>query len=130
VSLVRWAALAALAVAGSSATPPEASAEIADAFWSPSHNVRCVVEQDAQPANWVIVCRVVSARQSFQMHAKGRVTRVPYRRNESRIALGELAYGHQRAIGPFRCTSMTVGLACSNAAGHGWLLSRSAQAIV
>lgn len=35
-----------------------------------------------------------------------------------------LGYGRTWTRGPFTCTSRTTGLTCSNAAGHGFFLSR------
>ena len=40
-----------------------------------------------------------------------------------------LAYGVTRRFGPYTCTSRPSGLRCTNAAGHGWLLSRQRQAL-
>jgi hypothetical protein len=35
-----------------------------------------------------------------------------------------LRYGRTLRVGGFTCTSRRTGLRCTNAAGHGWLLSR------
>ena len=42
-------------------------------------------------------------------------------RNPSARVLG---YGHSIHVGGFMCTSRRTGLRCTNAAGHGWFLSR------
>jgi hypothetical protein len=38
-----------------------------------------------------------------------------------------IPYGTTRHFGPFKCTSRTSGLTCTNAVGHGWLLSDTHQ---
>jgi hypothetical protein len=38
-----------------------------------------------------------------------------------------LAYGAQRTLGPFTCTSRASGLRCATHAGHGFELSRTRQ---
>jgi hypothetical protein len=35
-----------------------------------------------------------------------------------------LGYGHSIRVGGFTCASRRTGLRCTNAAGHGWFLSR------
>ena len=38
-----------------------------------------------------------------------------------------IPYGTSRRFGPYKCTSRQSGLTCTNAAHHGWTLSRQRQ---
>ena len=62
---------------------------------------------------------------SVSMNRTGRARLVCHGDTALEPSARVVAYGATLRVGPFKCTSRTMGLTCSNASAHGWFLSRA-----
>src|SRR4051812_16636494 len=133
--LIAWAAAALATLAFGAAT---AGASTFHFFRTPSNLIGCVyqtgpaflrcdVMYPTRFENQRNCGEVGDAGRSFTLRRRGSV-QLPCASDTS-FAPGSrvLAYGTSRWFGPFRCTSTNAALRCTNAAGHGWSLSRQNQ---
>jgi len=124
---------AAVAVAIASA----ASADSLTFFRTPSKNIycarekigrtdmlRCDVRRLAHQAPKPKGCKFGWGT-SFGVKARGRAHALCVSDSVFDPHAKTLAYGKTRRFGPFRCTSKTSGLRCSNRSGHGFFLNRT-----
>ncbi|QEC48186.1 hypothetical protein FSW04_11820 [Baekduia soli] len=132
--------LAACVLAGLAVVVPAASAKDSFvAFRTPSGSIGCiyslvggvralrcdvrgVVDPPARPKS----CDL-DYGSAFLLGTTGRARRLCAGDTALDPKANVLAYGHQRRLGPFTCTSRRTGLRCATHAGHGFELSRQAQ---
>jgi uncharacterized protein DUF6636 len=116
---------------------PAASADSITFFRTPSKNIycarekigrsdmlRCDVRQLAHQAPKPKDCKFGWGA-SFGVNARGRAHALCVSDSVIDPHARTLAYGKTRRLGPFRCTSKTRGLRCSNRSGHGFFLNRT-----
>jgi hypothetical protein len=133
----------AVLVASFSAIALSATARAADQivfFTTPSHGIGCVyahpegegrslrcdvldVEHPAKRPAW---CEQ-DYGSSFGLEPRGRAKRLCVGDTAMDPKAPVLQYGKRRHVGPFTCVSRRAGLRCTNAAGHGFDLSRQRQ---
>jgi hypothetical protein len=141
--MVRGAAL--LAIAMLAALPaPRASAQSLMGFKMPSGNIYCIIEPpyEGNPAS-DLRCDIqqmsskpppapkdcpLSWGDAFAVAQDGNAgTRICHGDTTRDESLMTLAYGTQWNEGGYLCKSATSGLTCTNAAGHGFMLSKATQ---
>ncbi len=130
--------LAILAAGLGVAAPSAQAADIVRSFSTPSRNIGCTFSRfdgvwrarcDVFSHTWRAPARPASCDFDWGSAMRmGRTTR-PRFLCVSDAAGGSsiLAYGRTRRIGPFTCRSLQSGLRCTNAAGHGWKLSKQTR---
>jgi hypothetical protein len=118
-------------------TPAGASSSTADndytaarssAFQSPSGNIRCVGETGG--GQYYLRCNISDYDWSYSEGCNGRAFRMTGYSDVSCVSAGirsgsTLRYGRSWYFGPFKCTSRTSGITCTNGAGHGWMLRKA-----
>lgn len=129
--------LASLVLGGASAA---SGRDVLVSFVMPSHRIgcmdtdgggtptflRCDVLDVDHPAARPASCKLDYGH-AFGLTARGRARRLCVGDTAVDPRAKVLAYGRSRRLGPFRCTSRRTGLRCTNAAGHGFALSRAQQ---
>ena len=121
-----------------------AAAGVLPGFRSPSGNIRCDYNPHGLTSRGftpVVRCGLDHADYSMQLQDRcsagdwhgftltpaGRpLLYCPGGASGDRVAFTTLAYGASWQRGPFTCSSRSVGVTCSNRAGHGLFLSRQA----
>jgi hypothetical protein len=119
---------------------PVAAATTFVAFQTPSHQIGCIyLRDDDQPASLRCDVRDVvdpprrpkscafDYGSAFGLASTGRARRLCAGDTALDPKAKVLAYGGQRHLGPFTCTSRRTGLRCATHAGHGFELSRQQQ---
>ncbi len=109
-----------------------ASAAAAVHFRTPSGNIGCYVDRDFIRCDIGRTATKVPPRPASCELDWGNAFEMTRTRRPRRICHGDtvlggrrvLAYGETLRFGAFACLSRTAGLACRNAGGHGWFLSR------
>ena len=115
-----------------------AAASVVISFRTPSGNIGCVYSSGLGPGP-SLRCDIRSGLSprpgrprgcqgeygdSVSMNRTGRAHLVCHGDTALEPSARVVAYGTSITVGPFRCTSRTTGLTCTNASGHGWFLSR------
>jgi hypothetical protein len=141
---VRNLTLIAVASVVAAMSPRIAAAQSAMAgFKTPSGNVYCLLETPENDNGLRCDVRQVTGRlppkpascqfawgKSFEIIPKGSVgTRICVSDTVYDPSLPILAYGARWTEGGFVCKSAEAGLTCTNAAGHGFMLSRETQSL-
>lgn len=125
------AAVAAVAVAAS------ASADSLTFFRMPSRNIYCAREHIGRTD--FLRCDVLKIKHkapkprgcrfgwgnSFGIGGRGRAHALCVSDSVFDSHAAVLRYGTTRRFGPFKCTSKTTGLRCSNRSAHGFVLNRA-----
>jgi hypothetical protein len=106
-------------------------------FRTPSKNIYCAWEHSSGSPQ-LLRCDVLKlthqapkprgcqfdAGSAFGMRTTGRASALCVSDSVFDPRARVLAYGKTRKFGPFRCSSKTTGLRCSNRSGHGFFLNR------
>jgi hypothetical protein len=96
-------------------------------FHSPSENIECQVAA-ADPRGTNVYCQTGTPALHVVLHANGRLDRCNGVQclGNGPVTATTLAYGRSVVVGPFRCTSLRIGMRCVvRSTGHGFLLSRA-----
>jgi hypothetical protein len=91
-------------------------------FHSPSGNIECEVRSA------YAYCQTWKPPRSVELRVSGRLRRCSGVRclGNGPTNATTLRYGRSLVVGPFRCTSLTIGMRCLvRSTGHGFLLSRA-----
>jgi hypothetical protein len=135
------AALAAGALAALALAAPAAAEDTLVAFQTPSHGIGCMyLRTEGKPSLRCDirdmlnhVARPASCEldygSAFGLGPAGRAQRLCVGDTVLDPKAKVLAYGGQRTLGPFTCTSRRTGLRCATHAGHGFVLARGKQSL-
>ena len=66
---------------------------------------------------------------AFRLTAHGAGKRIHVTDTVALVHEATLAYGKSAKVGPFTCTSQSVGLTCRNRQGHGFFVSTQSQRV-
>jgi hypothetical protein len=128
--------LVAILLGGCGLFATSASAKLVE-FRTPSGNIGCIGETagadnsvrcDIRNRSWSPPPKPASCQLDWgQGLSLGRTGRARYVcAGDTALNVGpKLAYGSSRRIGAIVCVSRTAGLTCTNAAGHGFTMSRT-----
>jgi hypothetical protein len=122
--------------------PQYARAQDQQGFKMPSGNIFCVLEQGSDSSAVDMRCDInqmtdkglprprgcpLSYGDAFVINATGAAIPLCHGDTVANPDLPPLAYGTVWRVNAFTCRSATTGVTCSNASGHGFILSREAQ---
>ena len=90
-------------------------------FRAPGRNVYCGLSDPRLPA--ALICWRASDGLSIGMNRTGRALPSPDRNNRGfhQDRARVLQFGQSWQRGPYRCSTRTSGVRCTNSSGHGWL---------
>ena len=136
--MARLTLLLALGLAGLAVAVTPAAASISlTSFRTPSKNIYCAWDHSSGSPQ-LLRCDVLhlthqapkprscqfDAGSAFGMNPTGRASALCVSDSVFNPRAKVLAYGKTRKFGPFKCSSKTSGLRCSNRSGHGFFLNR------
>jgi hypothetical protein len=128
----KFAVLVAVAAAFGLTSSTSASAAGATVQWfhSPSGNIECEVASQrphVPPPHTYAYCQTFQPLRSVTLSASGRTHVCPGCVGNGPENAFTLRYGRSVQVGPFRCTSLKIGMRCAvPRSGHGFLISRDA----
>jgi hypothetical protein len=107
-------------------TLPAASAQAASQrhFRTPSKRIACLMLTTSVRCDTFFLNDV-----AFRLTAHGPGKRIHVTDTVALVKEPILAYGKSAKLGPFTCTSQTVGLTCKNREGHGFFVSVQSQRV-
>jgi hypothetical protein len=114
--------VAAVAVLAVGAAP--ASAATQRHFRTPSKRIACLMLRTSVRCDTFFLNDV-----AFRLTAHGTGKRIHVTDTVALVGEPVLAYGKSAKVGPFTCTSRSVGLTCENRAHHGFFVSAQSQRV-
>ena len=97
-------------------------------FHSPSENIECQVTAADPAIGTAAYCQTGTPALHVVMHPNGRLDLCHGVQclGNGPVNATTLAYGKSVVVGPFRCTSLRIGMRCVvRSTAHGFLLSRA-----
>ena len=93
-------------------------------FRTPSKRIACLMLTTSVRCDTFFLNDV-----GFRLTAHGKGKRIHVTDTVALVHEPTLAYGRSAKLGPFTCTSQSVGLTCKNRAGHGFFVSVQSQRV-